>query len=493
MSRLYFSDYFKVTKKQLYDYGTVDISLVTDLPLFIDPFLLFNSENEEYKKLHSQIIEYLTFIRDKSIEKPTVTTGELRAWYCFSEVKENWLGYTVLGNAGRGLGMDFAKTVHKNLNTIFTTFTEEEITKGSHLEKLCLVKDNVGKDNISDFTANLIKDFLLTYTESFAVENIDSTLLRKFSVPRAYFSKKTESWEPKTYTLPAFNDEFTILTPRDILTKDELWINRADLIGYFDEIPSAMSDEELRAKVNNYYKSNLPAPTKKKKEPTKKERAKAAAATVAEFPELIDYYIKLKEDKGELAQAVSYEKVEEIEGTVEEAQLLTNLLGESGKFLQQPAMSLDEAITRANYLKDCIENKDGYQIINDKLYSKPSSEKIVQLLFRLVWFGSRVDLNREVNNGRGPADYTASFGALDKSIVEFKLASNNKLAHGIEQQTEVYLKANNTDKKVIIIFCYTEKEQETVKGILTDLGMTNAKNIVVIDARNDNKQSASKV
>ena len=31
--------------------GALDISVVSDLPLFVDPFLLFNSENAEYQAL----------------------------------------------------------------------------------------------------------------------------------------------------------------------------------------------------------------------------------------------------------------------------------------------------------------------------------------------------------------------------------------------------------------------------------------------------------
>ena len=56
--RLYFSDVFEVSKKTLEDYGAFNISLVTDLPLFIDPFLLFQNPKTEYKELHAQMIQY---------------------------------------------------------------------------------------------------------------------------------------------------------------------------------------------------------------------------------------------------------------------------------------------------------------------------------------------------------------------------------------------------------------------------------------------------
>ena len=38
------------------------------MPLFIDPFLLFGSKNPVYKKLHNEIIKYLSFLKLKSTE-----------------------------------------------------------------------------------------------------------------------------------------------------------------------------------------------------------------------------------------------------------------------------------------------------------------------------------------------------------------------------------------------------------------------------------------
>ncbi len=56
---LYFSDHFGVSRQIVEGYGAFDISLVADLPLFVDPFLLFASRKPEYRKLHDGIIDYL--------------------------------------------------------------------------------------------------------------------------------------------------------------------------------------------------------------------------------------------------------------------------------------------------------------------------------------------------------------------------------------------------------------------------------------------------
>ena len=52
----YFTDVFGVDPKILDAYGAFNVSLVNDLPLFIDSFLLFNSDNPEYRQLHDDII-----------------------------------------------------------------------------------------------------------------------------------------------------------------------------------------------------------------------------------------------------------------------------------------------------------------------------------------------------------------------------------------------------------------------------------------------------
>src|ERR1019366_4820411 len=152
----FLSDFFQINRAKIDAFGAFDVSLLTDLPLFIDPFLLFNSKNAEYQALHVQIIEYLVFLKSKA-DKGVVDRDLLHAWYCFPEVKQTWLGFTIGGNSGHGLGMDFAEALHSSLADIFRDFGQEKVTRGSHLEKVCLIKDGIGRDNISDFTTNLIK------------------------------------------------------------------------------------------------------------------------------------------------------------------------------------------------------------------------------------------------------------------------------------------------------------------------------------------------
>src|SRR5690606_18751845 len=115
---LYFTDIFDVSEETLEDFGAFNVSLIVDLPLFVDPFLLFNSKNPSYQKLHTQIVGYLLYLRDVAAEGE-LSPGRLRELFCFPEVKQNWLGFSKTDNSGRGLGMKFASALADNLNNIF--------------------------------------------------------------------------------------------------------------------------------------------------------------------------------------------------------------------------------------------------------------------------------------------------------------------------------------------------------------------------------------
>lgn len=85
---IYFTDFFGVSPDVLEDYGAFDVSLIRDLPLFVDPFLLFNSENVTYQRLHEEIIEYMRFLKEVSCEGE-LAPDLLSAWFTFPEIKQN--------------------------------------------------------------------------------------------------------------------------------------------------------------------------------------------------------------------------------------------------------------------------------------------------------------------------------------------------------------------------------------------------------------------
>lgn len=483
---IYFSDVFNVDETLLDDYGAFNISLINDMPLFIDPFLLYASEKHEYQELHNDIIRYLSFLKQKASEC-IITSVKIKQWYVFPEVKENWLGYSEHGNSGSGLGLQFGASMSSAIVRFFIDLGDEKISETSHLEKLGLFRSGVGKDNISDFTCNLIKGYLLSYTQTFAKKYLSKELCKKVSVDKAHFDYKLECWKSSIYYLPYFNGDYVILTPKDILTKDENWINFSDMKYRMLEIANSIPNDELREKINEVYSKSLPS------RPKSDDYTKVAESIVDKFPEIMDYYIKAKENEKKSAQYISADIVTKAEWFFRKnvELLIKCLVGNSEFYNLKPIGSFEASRQRVMYLKDVIENKDGYKLFyyNGKPVSR---EKDLQLLFKFTWFGTAYDVNAEVNNGRGPVDYKVSMGDSDKTLVEFKLAKNTRLKQNLKNQVKVYEAANNTNQSLKVIIYFTDKEKESVLNILKELNLQNDDNIILIDACG-NKPSGSNV
>lgn len=165
---------------------------------------------------------------------------------------------------------------------------------------------------------------------------------------------------------------------------------------------------------------------------------------------------------------------------------------EPGGFYRIPANSYDEARQRLMFLKDVIENKGGHRIFY--LNGQPiEREADLQILYRLTWFATPSDISREVNDGRGPADFKVSRNAVDKTLVEFKLAKNTQLERNLAKQSEVYEKASDaTHPSLKAILYFNDQQLEKVKEILKRLKLQDSPHIVLIDACADNKPSGSK-
>lgn len=78
------------------------------------------------------------------------------------------------------------------------------------------------------------------------------------------------------------------------------------------------------------------------------------------------------------------------------------------------------------------------------------------------------------------------------ALVEFKLASNSQLKRNLKNQVDIYEKANNTDRSLKVILYFSQREQSKVNAVLNELKLDNRPDIILIDARADNKPAASR-
>ena len=302
---VFFSDRFDVHPAVLEKYGAFDISRRLRPAGLHRPVPAVQQQQEEVRR-RCTTRSSTTCGSCATSAADDLDPGLIKSWYTFKEVKQNWLGFTVGGNDGHGLGPKFAKALHAALGDILNNFGDETITSSSHLEKLALIRPGVGRDNISDFTTNLIKHFLLRLHREVRDEASRrarpqaggaSSAPRSITAPRPGWPARTPSRGP---TATSSSLPRPTCSPRTTPGSTAPTCSAGST-----SCPSVVDNDQLRADVNRYFKSKLT------RRPTQRERDQASAATILAFPELIDCYIKLKEDTGDQAVATSRDKVDD--------------------------------------------------------------------------------------------------------------------------------------------------------------------------------------
>lgn len=389
---MYFSDYFKVNPQLIENYGAININLVCDLPLFIDPMLIFNSDKAEYIKLHQDIIEYFHFLAEKS--KSGIRDGDLMTYYNFSEIKNTWLGYSKKSNEGNGNGKPFAKFFSDHIRFALET---NGISSGKHFEKALLLFDGRnGRDKISDLTTHLILNYLATYTQNFAIKNINHQFLDKFYLEGAKFNYKTETFMSLEYTLPFIikngKREFVLLTPIDILRKEEPTINKLDLERNYNNIRNIIDNSVIRGQLENYIAKAVMEYEQKRRTQKRKITKRAIAkvekeaflSALRDMPELYDYYIKLKEDsKNEVNAEALLEVKEQLNKYYQNSLKLIQLYKSTNPTYPTGLNAHEEAKYRIKHFKHIIEDCEGYKLLYyDNI--PISKEDDLQRLFRFV-------------------------------------------------------------------------------------------------------------
>ncbi len=129
-----------------------------DVPVGIDPFLLYKSRDAEYRKLHQLLLGSfnagIDAVRRRSLDEATRI-------FDYPEVAPIGLGYTRASKRGSGVGSRLSRLI---IDTLLASPALQE--RGvRHVEEMQLLSAGIGPDRISDITANILKRFLVEYTQ----------------------------------------------------------------------------------------------------------------------------------------------------------------------------------------------------------------------------------------------------------------------------------------------------------------------------------------
>lgn len=193
-----------------------------DLPLGIDPFLLFKSRDPEYRSLHGLVLDVF------NAGVRAVHAGRLdeaRGILTFPEVPEVGLGYAVSSRRGSGVGTYLTELI------IDTLVGSPQLQQRGvqHIEEMQLLSAGIGPDRVSDIVANILKSFLIDYTQRQC--RIWGLEVRPgVPVPHVY-NHSTGLWEDLHEDLPVSDVDGTaiLLVPRRVV-RVLPWINYDDFL-----------------------------------------------------------------------------------------------------------------------------------------------------------------------------------------------------------------------------------------------------------------------
>jgi hypothetical protein len=204
-----------------YDVDFVIPRVGIDVPVGIDPFLLYKSRDPEYRRLHAQLLVAfnagIIAIRRGSLD----AAGRILD---FPEVSEIGLGYTKGSKRGSGVGTQLSGLI---IETVVGSPSLQE--RGiHHVEEMQLVSAGVGPDRVSDISANVLKSFLIEYTKRQC--DIWGIPIKKGVPVHHIYDSSTHQWKDSYEDLPVSPDGSAILLVPRRIVRALPWINYDDFL-----------------------------------------------------------------------------------------------------------------------------------------------------------------------------------------------------------------------------------------------------------------------
>lgn len=248
--------------------------LDADLPLCIDPFLLYKSRRQDLRTAHEVL---LSLFHEAFAALRAGDQRRVAGLIDFPEAREIRFGYAKRSIEGRGIG-DVLSTLLVETLRQSPALLERGLR---HVEELQLFDVGIAEDRISDLAANVIKGFLVEYTQAqcqlWHIPMVDGVPLEHIWDP------SDRRWMDTYVRLPV-----DPLTGREVLLVPRWVVRRLPWINYED-----FQRTDLRA----FLRSRLPGDTSRARLP----KNRAVEITRANV-KLVDQYVSRKEREAQLAK-----------------------------------------------------------------------------------------------------------------------------------------------------------------------------------------------
>jgi hypothetical protein len=219
-----------------------------DIPLYVDPFLLWKSPSLQDNSLHTAIVNsfnHIGYIYSKGNEKEASD-----ALILASECNE-----AGLGSSRKRKGHEIGKTLANDVLSIFNTIPHIGKCGFVHFEEIQLLVDNIAKDRVSDIACTFLKSFLIDYT----IQSCKELNIPIEKCQQLVYNYKTNHYEEESTYLPLNPEtkEPIILVPKRWL-RYNTWIQYDDYFSSYlvPEIDEKAVDKNNRVAVLTFNRAN---------------------------------------------------------------------------------------------------------------------------------------------------------------------------------------------------------------------------------------------
>lgn len=207
-----------------------------DIPLYLDPFLLWRSPSQQDNALHTAIIN--SFNHLGYLEKQGKHAEAVEILTTITECDEVGFGHSHT-REGRRIGKSQAEEILQ----LFRTIPDYDRRGFTHFEEIQFFVDHISKDRISDIGCNLLKSFLIDYTIQQCREHRIPTT--KVSVPAVYSYRENKLRTESAVSLPT-NPE----TNKPIIFVPKRWLRFHPWLDFSEYVSEYFPKEKLSASTD---------------------------------------------------------------------------------------------------------------------------------------------------------------------------------------------------------------------------------------------------
>lgn len=471
-----FSEAFGIERTNQDDWFDPDLSI--DTPLFVDPIMLLQ-DSPYWKEAHEELVNHFSHcypLVAKCISLTSNSAMIVQKLLTFPEPSEFCLGYTASGTAGSGSGRGFARSLADGIAIAIKAGLDHP----AHIEELGILNERFGADRISDATCNILKHRFIAYTQDVCRRH--KVPMRPHKIKNARVNLSINRWISTQIPLPS-----NPLDNGPIILVPERFLN---------DLPVLNADDWLNSSLNADLRTDLNIKIGERV-------SKSSVVSIArKHADRVRLWTEQQASRRDLQgydfhhDPLGVVQFDGLPATFAFANPLDTLK-------KSPANQTELSELVANILekfKIFIEEQRGWELLwNADGTEKP--ESAVQLLFlgmaRHYLAQYNVEVDREVELGRGPVDFKLSCGTSMKLLVEIKKVHNGKFWNGLEAQLPSYMVSDGTDEGWFVAIRYrdlksSEQRVKELPGRVRALN-DNVKHFkyLTIDARP--KLSASKL